>query len=558
MGSMSVLPTVERRAEQRSLALPKARRESLEWLPQWELSSLFLLLAGLAVAALMLLPPSYLVIRAGSAGQAAVDVLFKSTTLAALVRTLLLAGSVTLASALLAVPMAWLTTCTDLPGRRLWTILSALPLVLPSYVAAYLLASILGPRGLVQQGLEPILGIARLPDIYGFPGAFLSLTLMSYPYTLLSVRAALQRMDPSLVEAARSLGLSRWQAFRRVTLPHLRPAMIAGSLLVSLYVVRDFGAVSMMRYNTFTRIIYIQYRSFLDRSLSATLALVLIGLTAAILYLELRTRGRASYARRSAGAARRPRIVRLGPWRWPALLFMTGVVLSALVLPAAGLLYWFVRGLHEASTPATLWVAAGNSLSVSAGAALIAVALALPVAIMAVRRPGRLSHLLERLTYVGYALPGIVIALALVFFGASYATAIYQTLPLLLAGYVILFIPQAVGATRTSLLQIPPSLEEAGRSLGQSPAGVLRRITLPLLRPGLAAGAALVFLTCMKELPLTLILSPLGFRTLATGVWNNISEAFFAQAAAPALLLVLLSSLPLALLTLRENQGQGI
>jgi len=492
-------------------------------------------------------------VRAASAGEAALGVLVKPTTLSAFGNTVLLATTVTLASALLSVPLAWLTTCTDLPGRRFWTVAAALPLVLPSYVVAYLLASILGPRGIAQQTLEPLLGITRLPEIYGFPGAFLALTLMSYPYTFLSVRAALQRMDPSMIEAARSLGLGPWRTFYRVTLPHLRPALVAGSLLISLYVVRDFGAVSMMRYNTFTRIIYVQYRSFMDRSLAASLALVLVGMTAAILYLELRTRGRASYARRSVGAARRMQPVRLGRWRWPALLFTSSVVLVALVLPAGGLVYWLIRGLNSGQVLSGLLPAAWNSLSVSMGAAMLAMAASLPVAVASVRRPGRLTQLLEQVTYVGYALPGIVIALALVFFGASYAPTIYQTLPLLLAAYLILFIPQAVGATRSSLLQLPASLEEAGRSLGHSPFSVMRRITIPLLRPGLAAGGALVFLTCMKELPATLILSPLGFRTLATGVWASISEAFFAQAAAPALLLILLSSVPLALLTFRDE-----
>lgn len=552
MGTMSVLPAVTGRQSQQNLALPE-HGWGLRRIRQWELSTILLVVAGLAVGLMMLLPPAYLLLRASSAGTAALEILIKPSTVATLGRTLLLAGSVTLASALIAVPLAWLTVCSDIPGRRLWSVLAALPLVLPSYVAAYLLASILGPRGLVQQGLEPLLGITRLPDIYGFPGAFISLTLMSYPFTFLSVRAALQRMDPSLVEAARSLGQSPWQAFRRVTLPHLRPGLVAGSLLVALYVVRDFGAVSMMRYDTFTRIIYVQYRSFIDRSVAASLALVLVAVTAAILYMEFRTRGRASYARGSVGAPRQARRVALGSWRVPALLSMGAVVTVSLVMPAAGLLYWFVRGLQETYALSSLWGTAWNSLVVSGAAAIVVTAMALPVAILAVRRPGRLSQFVERLTYIGYALPGIVIALALVFFGASYATRWYQTLPLLLVGYAILFIPQAVGSTRTSLLQIPACLEEAGRSLGHSRASVLRRVTLPLLSPGLAAGAALVFLTCMKELPLTLILSPLGFRTLATGVWGNISEAFFAQAAAPALLLVLLSSVPLALLTLREK-----
>jgi iron(III) transport system permease protein len=180
--------------------------------------------------------------------------------------------------------------------------------------------------------------------------------------------------------------------------------------------------------------------------------------------------------------------------------------------------------------------------------------LAMPIAILVVRRPGRLSRLFERLTYASFALPGIVVALAYVFFATNYAPSLYQTLPMLLIAYVILFIPQAVGAQRSSLLQVSSSLEEAAQSLGKRPSTIFRRITLPLVKPGMLAGGALVFLTCMKELPATLILSPLGFNTLSAEIWSNIGEAFFARAAAPTLLLLLLSSIPLAWMTLRENE----
>jgi len=196
---------------------------------------------------------------------------------------------------------------------------------------------------------------------------------------------------------------------------------------------------------------------------------------------------------------------------------------------------------------------AWNSLSVSSLAALLVMILALPVAVFVVRRPSRLSFLIERLTHISYALPGLVVALALVFFGIQYTQPLYQTLPMLLAAYIILFIPQAVGSQRVAMLQISPRLEEAGRSLGKRPLNVFRQITFPLLRPGILAGGALVFLTSMKELPATLILSPLGFSTLSTQIWSNINEAFFARAALPTLLLLLLSSLPLALLTMREK-----
>lgn len=545
---MIVFPTGTRRI---NLAYPQ-----LKWLREGSGRSYatpLLWLMALMVAGLLLIPPIYLLIRAIGAGPAAFAILLKPSTLATLANTVWLAGSVTLASAVLAIPMAWLTTSTDLPGRKLWTIIAALPLVLPSYVTAYLFVSILGPRGLLQQLLAPLTGLERLPEIYGFPGAFLALTAMSYPYTFLAVRVVLRRIDPAWLEASRSLGLTPWQTFWRVTLPQLRPGLIAGSLLVALYVLRDFGAVAMMRYDTFTRLIYTQYRSFADRSLAASLALLLIALTAVVLYLDNRTKGQARYARRGNGVARRPGLTPLGRWKWPSLLFMASVVTVALLLPAGGLFYWLIRGLLREQSLNLAWLAAWNSLTVSLAAALITTLAALPIAILVVRRPGLPSHLLERLTYISQALPGIVIALALVFLGLAYTPGLYQSLPMLIAAYVILFIPHAVGSTQASLLQISPNLEWAARSLGVAPAGVLGRVWLPLLRPGLTAATALVFLTCMKELPATLILSPIGFKTLATVIWSNISEAFFAQAALPALLLLLLSSIPLALLTLREQ-----
>lgn len=524
------------------------------WYQNWHWPSVWLWTGGLVVAGLVLLPAFYLLLRALQASSSLLTILTKASTITAFGNTILLAGTVTLASIAIALPIAWLTVCTDLPGKRVWAVVAALPLVLPSYVAAYLLVSILGPKGMMQQLLFPITGIERFPNLYGFWGAFLALTLMSYPYLLLTVRAGLKRLDPSLVEAARSLGYSPWQAFWRITLPQLRPSIVAGSLLVILYVLRDFGAVTMLRYDTFTRLIYLQYRSFMDRSLAATLALMLIGLTVVVLYLEKRTRGQAQYARRSAGAARLMRLVALGRGKWLAWGFLGTVVMLALGMPALSLIYWLGRGIQNQLILTNIAPAAANSLTISLIAAILTSLAALPVAILAVRHSNKASQWIEQISYAGHALPGIVIALALVFLGAHYLPALYQTLPMLLVGYLILFVPQAVGTIRASLLQLPSSLEEAGRSLGLHPLAVFRRITFPLLRPGLLAGAALVFLTCMKELPATLLLSPTGFHTLASSVWGNISEAFFAQAAVPALLLVLLSSIPLAILTLLNDE----
>ena len=519
--------------------------------PSWRTVFLLWTPAFLLVIAI-LLPVGYLVVRAFSGETAIWNLVFRARNLEILWNSLILALSVTLASIGISLPVAWLTTRSDLPFKRGWALLAALPLVIPSYIGAYLFVSAMGPRGMVQGWLEALFGIERLPSLYGFPGALYVLTLLTYPYILLSLRATLSGMDPAIEEAARSLGHTPWQTFWRVTLPQLRPALAAGSLLVILYTLRDFGAVAILRYDTFTRAIYVQYQSSLDRSAAAALSLILILLTLIILGLETR-QATSTRIYSSSTRVRPPDTVPLGKWKWPAVLFLFGLVMSALILPALNLAYWFFRGILAGEQIASLWRPSWNSLSISLAAALVTVAASLPVSILRVRRSGKYTFILERLTYLGFALPGIVIALALVFFGANYVPFLYQTAPMLIFAYVILFLPQAVGAVQASLLHVHPNLEEAGRSLGRGPFQVFYRITFPLVQPGLGAGVALVFLTAMKELPATLILSPLGFKTLATSVWGAVSEAFFAQAAAPALLLILVSSVPLALLTIRKQ-----
>lgn len=506
------------------------------------------------VAAAMLLPLAYLVIRSAEGGLSGVlETVLDEGTLAVLLRSVALAVVVTIASVAIAVPLAWLTARTDLPGRGVWAVLAALPLVIPSYVGGLVLVSMLGPRGTLQGALEP-LGVERLPEIYGLPGAALALTLFSYPYVFLTVRSALRGMDPALEEAARGLGSGSWATFFRVTLPQTRPAIVAGGLLVALYALSDFGAVSLLQFDSFSAEIYIQYRSAFDRTPAAILALMLVALTATILFIEGRTRGRLRYHRSTAGAARPGGdvSVHLGPWRWPALLFCGGVVTLALAAPMGVLVFWLARGLAVGEPLRLAWGAALNSVYVSALAAGVAALAALPVAVLAVRFPGRASGLLERLTYLGYGLPGIVLALSLVFFGSNLAPWAYQTLGLLVFAYVVHFIPQAVGATRSALLQVNPSVEEAARGLGRGPATVLATVTVPLVRSGILAGAALVFLTTMKELPATLLLSPIGFDTLATSIWTATTDAFFARAAAPALILILVSAVPMYFLTIRE------
>lgn len=511
-------------------------------------------IAAGAVAAALALPLAYLLIRAAQADADAWDTLLRLSTLRLLGRTIGLAAAVTACSLLLALPIAWLTVRTDLPARRLWSIISILPLVIPSYVGALAVVFAFGPRGTLQDLLSPF-GVTALPEIYGFHGALLALTLFTYPYLVFVLRTGLRGIDPEVEEASRALGIGPWRTFWRVVVPQLRVPIAAGSLLVALYVISDFGAVSILRADTFTRAIYIQYRSSFDRSAAALLALLLIALVLVLLAVEARTRSRARFYRTGAGAARRPRRVVLGPWRWPAIAFLTLVALLALGAPIGVLLHWLVRGLQQGEPFADAGRAAWHSAAVSAIAAALTVTAAIPVAIVAVRRRSLPAALIERLSYLGFALPGIVVALSLVFFSLRVIPALYQSWAVLVFAYGVLFLPLALGAVRSSLVQIRPTIEEAARGLGRSPANVLATITIPLLLPGLLSGLALVFLTTMKELPATLLLAPIEFDTLATNVWSAYSDAFFARAAAPALLLVGVAALSMTVLVTREYRA---
>jgi len=504
------------------------------------------LLVGVAAA----LPLGYLVWRTNDYGWGrAVDVATSSRSLGLLWSTVVLAVAVTTSAIAIAVPVAWLTVRTDLPGRRTWSVLTVLPLAIPTYVGSWAIIGALGPRGM----LADLLGVDSIPSLYGFWGAWAALTLFSYPYVLLTVRAAWSRLDPGLEEASRMLGRSSFTTFTKVVLPQLRPSIIGGSLLVALYTLSDFGAVAMMRYDTFTRAIYTQYRGALDRGAAAVLGLMLVVLTIAVLGTEQRSRRREDLHRLHGSGARAARPVELGRGRWPALLGLSALIGLSLVVPLGVIGYWLRRGVRAGEPVWPGWELMANSLTVSLGAAVITTVAALPVAMVIRRSPGRLSRVVERLSWSGYALPGIVVALALVYFGARVVPWAYQTTAMLVFAYAVLFLPQAVSALRAAVLQVTPSVEEASLLLGASRRTTFRRVLLPLLRPGLGAGAGLVFLTTMKELPATLLLSPTGFSTLATRIWNATSEGFLGRAAGPALALVLLSSVPMAVLLARNE-----
>ena len=516
-----------------------------------------LVTAALVVGALFTAPLAYLVYRNAVLGGDIVEVLSSEATLGPLRRTILLAVTVTVAAAALGTTLAWLVTRADLPGGRAWRLLTPLPLVMPSFVGAAALVAGLAPGGLVAELARP-LGVDRLPQVEGFPAAFAVLTLLSYPYVLLPVAARLASLPPSLEESARLLGRRPANVFRTIVLPQAGGAVWAGALLVFLYVLSDFGAVSIVRYDTLTRSIYAG-RLF-DQTQSVALSL-LLGLLAVAVVATERLLGRRRVTT-PGSRARRSLRVPLGPWRWPAIALVAGTVGASLVAPVAVLAFWALRGLLNAEAavtamaadPASLLQPALNTSWVGIVSAVVALAVVLPVAQLSARYRTRVGDVPNAMVVGGFALPGLVIALALAFWVRQIPGVIglYQSFPLLVLAYVVHFGAQGLRAADVAVAGVPRHVEEAAKVLG---AGRWRRfatIELPLMRPGLLAGAGLVLLSSMKELPATLLLAPIGFDTLATRIWQANAEGFLAETGLTSLVLLALSGALSWLLVIRR------
>jgi len=508
---------------------------------------LTLLAAG--VSGLILSPVIWIFLRTGEVGVVeAFSLLTSRTTVEVFLNSIALVVAVTALSVFIAVPLAYLTVRTNLPFKRFWSVVIMLPLVVPSYLGAFAFVSAFGPNGELQSALEP-LGIEELPSIYGFGGAVLVLTLYTYPYIYITTRASLRTFDTRLIEAAKTLNSSRWNTFKEVIAPNLIPAVGAGSLLVALYALSDFGTPAIMQFDAFTRVIYSEYTGF-GRDFAALLSLQLLTITILVLSLESRVESGTNYG----ATGRRLDTVELGRWKIPAVGVCASVALLALVVPIA---IFFNLLLRDTSGYADFlgfrWVYLFNSVSVSLIAAAVSTLAAIPVAYLSVRHRSRISSFIERATYIGYATPGVVVGLGLVYLGVSYARPLYQTVPLLVFAYVVRFLPQAVGSTRASLIHTDPELVEAARSLGKSPFESFTKITIPLITPGILAGASLVFLTTMKELPATLILAPPEFTTLVTHIWSVQEQGYYGFAAVPALMLILVSAVSMMIVLMREG-----
>jgi iron(III) transport system permease protein len=497
---------------------------------RWPLVSV---LGAGAAAALVLLPLTYLIVEAQHSGWSEVRHLLLRHTVAVLLwNTVRLALACTALCAVLGVAGAWLVERTTLPGRRVWAVLLVLPLGVPDFVVGFGWVSI-------------------DHSLHGYLAAVMIMTLSLYPLVYIPVAAGLARADASLEEVARSLGLSPWQTFRRVTLRQVWPAVLGGCLLVALALLAEYGAFEIVQFRTFTVEIFTQYKLGFDSVAACTLSLVLVALSLAALAGERALGGHARVSRAGAGAPRAARRVALGRWTPAALAGLALLAALALGVPVGSLIYWMARGSSSTLPSTSILGPLAHTAEFSAAAAALATVLAIPVSALAIRHRNRVTLLVERLAYLPMALPGLVVALGLVSFSVRYAFALYQSAFELIVAYAILFLPLAVVGVRSAMAQAPTRLEEVARSLGQRPATVWMRVTLPLIARGVAAAFALVFIYAATELTATLLLHPTGVNTLATQFWAYTTELSYGAAAPYAALMVAISAVPAYLLSRR-------
>lgn len=482
------------------------------------------------VAALIsLVPLWYLGTQSLSQGvDAFLDELLQKRTLTLMWRSGVLAGSVTLASVIVGVFTAWVTTMSGIRGKTFFTIAFSLPLAIPSYLAAFA-------------------WVSWLPSITGFVGAFIVLTAACYPYVMLPVSAAMARLNPVHEDVARTMGRTSPQIFREIVLPQLRRPIASGALLVALYALSDFGAVAAMRHEVFTWVIYGAYRAGFNPTRAATLSLVLIAAAFALTFAESLVRGKDSgQARGSAARVRQHR--RSLRSRVVIASLSLAILTPAIGVPVVMIISWLNRTNTRGIDWSSVWTTTGQSFFNGSATAIVTLLLSLPVAWCAVRMRGRIASLPERLTYITHALPGIVVAISVVYVGIRVVRPWYQEIPLLIFGQVIIFLPVMVASLRAALEKTPVSLEEVAHSLGTNNWQTLLRVTLPIALPGIMAGSALTMLAAVKELPVTLLLRPTGMNTLSTRIWDYSSISDYATVAPYALAMLMLAALPTALL----------
>ncbi len=472
-----------------------------------------------------------------------------------LANTLWLGVVVAIGCLLLGVSSAWLIARRQFAGRTLALWLMVLPLAIPTYVFAYIYTSLLADDGWLGMAWVALFGEwLAIPDIYTGWGAAFILSLAGFSYVFLLARVSLMEASPSMEEAARMQGATPFEVFRRVQLPLLRPALAAALAVVVLHVLSDFGAVSMLQYQTFTLSIYTQMEGRMDHQAAAGLSLVLVMMSLTFLVLERFFRNRQRYF--SSSRARRFQARKASGHELVLIWSCLGLIaLFAFILPLIWVVHWSWQAWSEELIGAAFWGYTRNSLLLAFIAASATVIVALPVALYHTRIRSWLSSCYLHLSSVGFVLPGPVVALGVITFVLTQLPLLYGGMVVLLMALVVRFLPLAVQSQEAALQQLTPSIEQAGRILGAGPLENLWRVTLPMVRGGMVTAWVLVFIDVLKELPATLILRPIGYDTLPVRIWIESSEEML-ELAAPAALMLILATLPALWIMMRAERSR--
>ncbi|WP_410729721.1 ABC transporter permease [Burkholderia sp. SIMBA_062] len=541
----------------------RARRRPL----RWRAGSVWLG-AAVAIAAAVAAPLAVLVAAAFGADLAHWKHLGAFVLPQALANTLLLLAGVGAIVTVVGTGCAWLVTAYDFPGRRILTWALLLPLAVPTYIVAFAYLDLLHPIGPVQGAIRWLLGFDsprqfRLPDLRSLPGAIFVLGFVLYPYVYLSTRAMFVTQSASLLEAARTLGAGRIATFWRVVVPLARPAIAVGVSLALLETLNDIGASEFLGVQTLTVSVYTTWITRSDLAGAAQIALAMLAIVVGMIVLERYGRRRQRYAH---GRRMRPVAPRTltGAAAWSAAVLGWLPVLIGFGAPAAYLAVETGKRLHlVGGVSAQLLTGLANTLTIAAAATVTTLACGLVVAWAARARrdsahagPARVC---ARIACLGYAVPGTVLAIGLLIplaaadrlLGAALGRdglLLMGSAAALVIAYTVRFLAISTGSIEAGLARIPPSLEQAARSLGETAGGTLRRVHLPLLRPALTTSALLVFVDAMKELPATLLLRPLNFDTLATWLYAEAARGTYEEGAVAALAIVLAGLVPVILL----------
>ncbi len=504
------------------------------------------------VALLAAIPLLFVVFKSSELAVSKWGLLWQNRVPELLANTLSLSSLVAIGCLLLGVSAAWLVARRDFKGRRVVSWLLILPLAIPTYVFAHIYTVLTADEGWIGQIWLALFGSSL--DIYNIWGTAFVLTLAGFSYVFLLVRVAFLDANQSLEEAARIQGAKPFSVFWHVSLPLIRPAMAAAIALVVLHTLSDFGAVSMLRFQTFTLSIYLQMSGRLDYEAAAGLSLVLVGLSLTFMILERFFRRRARYfgnAQSRHIALRQANTKELVIiWIWLGL-----ICLFAFLLPMLWMLQWSIEAVSSNAIDQRFWGYTFNSVLVGALAASVAIIIALPIGLFHTRVKSWLSSTCLHISSVGFVLPGPVVALGIISFALFAIPALYGGLMLLVLALVIRFLPLAVQSQEAAMQQLTPSVEQAGRVLGAGPIENLRRVILPMIRGGMASAWVLVFIDAIKELPATLLLRPVGFDTLPVRIWIEASEEML-ELAAPAALIIVIATLPAIWLMARNSFSQ--